>query len=102
MGLLMSYLRMRHWTRLAQPVSLVDLDIQPLVHGIDELLRQRRGAARDHLERREVVLLDQVAARQVHDDGRRHVDEGDLVVLDRLAEDFEVEGRHHDELDAAV
>ena len=95
-------LGVRHGARLAEAVGLVDAEVQTAVDGVDELAGQRGGAGGDHAEGGEVEGFDERVAGEAHEDGRRDVDEGDVVVLDGAAEGLEVEDRHDEELDAAV
>lgn len=49
---------MGHGTRLAEPVCLVDLDVELLVDVVHKLARQGRRTAREDPNGAEVVVLD--------------------------------------------
>lgn len=81
---------------------MVDLDLCAFVNGVDQFFGERGGAGGNHLDAAEVVVVDDLVACESDDDWWGHVDEGDLVYLDRFEEDFHVECWHDHDLDTTV
>jgi hypothetical protein len=93
---------MCHGAGLAQPIRLIDLDLQSFVNCVDQLFRQRSCSTRDHSQAAEIVLIHCRVSGQTHNNRRRHVYKCDLMLLDCLQKDLQVECRHHHKLNAPV
>ena len=93
---------MRHRTRLTQPVRLINLDPQPLMHRINKLLRQRRSSTRNHLHTAQIVRIHHLVPSQSYNHRRRNIYKCDPVRLDAAQEQLHVKRRHDDELDPPV
>lgn len=93
---------MRRRTCFTQAVALLYGDVEPLVHGGDEILRQGRRAGVHHAEGGEVVVCDGGVFAEEEDDGGDDVGECYLGALDRGAEFLDVESGHYYQGKAAV
>lgn len=86
---------MRSRARLAQAIPLLDANLEAIPHREDELPAAGRGTRVDPPQRREVILIHGRLLAQGEDDGGRHVEEGQAVVLDQLAGFSEVPFWHY-------
>lgn len=93
---------MRSGTRLTQSIRLLNLRPKPLLNRINELFGERRCSGRNHPQTREIIVINKRGFGEVEDDGRSDVCIRNPVVLYNLAEEFEVEGGHHNCGDAGV
>ena len=87
--------------RLGEAVALLHAAADAPLRGPLQLGVQRRRAARDEAQAREVVVVDERMLGQREHDRRRDVAGRDAVLLDRREELREVEARHRDDARAA-
>ena len=85
-----------------EPIALLDRDLQALINCIYEIPGQWGGAGIEHSDGGEVVVGYYGGLAEHEDDGRDYVGESYTVGLDMLAEFFEGEGGHDNELEAGV
>ena len=83
--------------RLGEPVTLHDHGGDPLGHLLGKLGAERRGPGHDHVERREVVLVDARVLGEGEGHRRHDVGSGHAMALEQVEELLEVEpGHRHD------
>src|SRR5205807_10252547 len=82
-------------TRLIHPIALTNTATDARNALARKLRTERRGAAKDRLQTREIVILYRRIPGQFQNDGRHNVRQRHAIFLNHRQELFEVESRHY-------
>lgn len=93
---------MRCRASLGQAITLLDRDLEASPDSVDKLFCQGGCARVHHPDRAEIVLFDYGMLAKQKNDWRYYVGKGDLEVLDKAAEVYQVEFWHDNEFETLV